>query len=130
MKLLIFTAIIVRNLKAIGPTECTCIKGMGGFLSGLTMADTQQVSRVWQLLRPCGSMSQHPRLEMRAWKILRELLVFSLQGKPGKECSGVGDRIGELASKSESSQANNTVPFPFSGLEGRYPLTSRWVFPL
>lgn len=90
----------------------------GGF-PGLTMADTQQVGRVWQLLRPCGSMSQHPRLEMRAWKILRELLVFSLQGKPGKERSGVGDRIGELASKSENSQANNTVPLPFSGLEGR-----------
>jgi hypothetical protein len=43
-----------------------------------------------------------------------ELLVFSLQGKPEKERSSVGSRMGGLASKSEGRQIGNTVPLPSS----------------
>lgn len=91
--------------------------------SGLTVADAQQTE--------CGSCSDHvagclstPCLEMKACKIPGELLVFRLQGKPEKERSGVcvGDRMGELASKSEGRQANNAVSiFSCLGLKGGTP---------
>lgn len=96
-----------------------CIKGVGGFLSGLTTADAQHTAEYDSCSdHVAACLSSSPRLELKTWKILRELLVFSLQGKPGKERSGVSDRVGELASKSETARQTTQFLFPYLGLKG------------